>query len=115
MYLLNTNFKIMKKIKLREQSMVYSFFAFVYIVLVSLIMSNGSKLFGESDRGILAPVGVLLLLVLSVAVMGLLIFGKAILMYLEGEKKDAVKLVIYNITHLFIITLIYFVILFLIK
>lgn len=101
--------------KLIEQSVFYSICAFIYIILVSLVMTNGDKLFSNDDKGIIAPVGVLLLLVLSVAVMGMLIFGKAILMYLDGEKKDAVKLVVYNIIHLFIITVIYFGILFVTK
>jgi hypothetical protein len=105
----------MKKLKLREQSMLYSFFAFAYIVLVAFFMSNASKLFGNDDKGIIAPIGVLLLLVLSVAVMGMLIFGKAIFIYLEGEKKDAVKLVIYNIICLFLMTLFYFGVLFFTK
>ena len=105
----------LKKLKLREQAMINSFFAFLYIVLVAFFMSNASKMFGNDDKGIIAPIAVLLLLVLSVSVMGILIFGKAILMYLEGEKKDAVKLVIYNVICLFIITAIYFGVLFFTK
>lgn len=101
--------------KLIKQSIFHSLSAFSYIILVVLLISNGNKLFGIDDNGILAPVGILLLLVLSVAIMGMLIFGKAILMYLDNEKKDAIKLVIYNITGLFIITIVYFGILFLIK
>ncbi|HNV97104.1 MAG TPA: hypothetical protein PKL13_02180 [bacterium] len=105
----------MKKIKLREQSIMYSFFAFLYIVLVAFFMSNASKLFGNDDKGIIAPIAVLLLLVLSVAIMGMLIFGKAAFMFLDGEKKDVVKLVIYNIVCLFIMTTLYFGILFFTK
>jgi len=101
--------------KLIKQSILYSVSAFAYIVLVALFMSNASKLFGDDDRGIVAPIAILLLLVLSVSVMGILMFGKAVLMYLNNEKKDAIKLVIYNITGLFIITIVYFGILFLIK
>lgn len=105
--------KISNGLKLREQAIMYSFLAFVYVVLVGLLMNNGSKLFGENDN-VGAP-AVLLLLVLSVAVMGILIFGKAMLMYLDGEKKDAVKLVIYNIICLFTITIFYLGTLFIIN
>ncbi len=101
--------------KLFKQSILYSVSALAYIVLVAFFMNNASRLFGNDDKGIMAPIAVLLLLVLSVSVMGVLMFGKAVLMYLDNNKKDAVKLVIYNIISLFIITIIYFGILFLIK
>ncbi len=101
--------------KLIKQSILCSMSAFAYIILIALFMSNGAKLFGDDDRGIMAPIAVLLLLVLSVSVMGILIFGKAVLMYLDNNKKDAIKLVIYNIISLFIITIVYFGILFFVK
>lgn len=101
--------------KLIKQSVLHSLSAFSYIILVVLMMSNGNKLFGIDDNGILAPVGILLLLVLSVTIMGMLIFGKAILMYFDNNKKDAIKLVIYNIICLFIIAVLYFGMLFLLK
>ena len=97
----------MKKPRLRQQALIYSFFAFLYIVLVSLLMTNGEKLFGNNN--ILAPVGVLLLFVLSAIIMASLIFGKAIIMYLNGDKKDSIKLVIYNIICLFIHIVIHYV------
>lgn len=100
--------------KLIKQSILYSISAFIYIVLVSLVMSNGDKLFGN-DQSILTPIAVLLLLVLSAAIMGMLVFGKAVILYLDGNKKDAVKLAIYNIVCLFIITIIYLGILVIIK
>jgi len=105
----------MKKFKLREQALIQSFSAFVYIIIISLFMSNGEKIFGGGDDNILIPIAILLLLVLSVSVMGLLIFGKSILMYLEGEKKDAIKLTIYTITSLFVITAVYLGILIIIR
>ncbi len=105
----------MKKLKLTELALVNSFSALAYISLVAFFMSNASKLFGGDDKGIIAPIAMLLLLVLSVSVMGILIFGKAILMYLNNDKKDAIKLLIYNIICLFIITMVYFGILFLTK
>ncbi len=105
----------MKKLNLREQAMMYSLFAFLYIVFIVFFMSNGAKIFGNDDGGILAPIGILLLLVLSVSIMGMLIFGKPVLMFLNGERKEAVKLVIYTVISLFTIMVLYFGVLFFVK
>lgn len=49
----------------------------VYITLVALLMFSIQKLFGEKpDPVIIAPIAFLLLLVISAAISGALIFGK---------------------------------------
>lgn len=63
----------------------------IYIVLVAVLMRNTNEIFGNTPS-VLGIVSVLLLLVLSAAISGALIFGKSILLYLEGKKKDAVIL-----------------------
>jgi hypothetical protein len=63
----------------------------------------------------LGPFAVLLLFVLSAAVVGGLLFGHAIYLFLEGKKKDGVKSAIYSIGWLFLITTIIFFVLLLIK
>jgi hypothetical protein len=73
-------------------------------------MYNGEKLFG-SQTNILQPIAILLLLVLSAAVMGLLIFGRPVILYLDGRKKDAFKFLGYTIGSLFLITIIFLAIL----
>ena len=97
-------------LNLKEQSMLYSFFAFLYVIAVSILMNNMEKIF-VYDRSVLIPIAILLLLVLSVTIMVLFIFGKAIMLYLNGDKKEAMKLVIYNVIGLFIITFAYFALL----
>lgn len=106
--------KLSNGLKLREQALTHSFIALLYIVLVSFLLSNGEKLFG-SDKSVLVPIAMLSLLVLSAAIMGILIFGKPIIMYLDGQKKEAVKLTIYTIISMFVITAIFFGILFFVK
>lgn len=103
------------KLKIREQAFINSLLAFIYIILIVLFMNNGAKLFGEDDRGILAPIGILSLLVLSATVMGILIFGKPIMFFIDGNKKDAIKLTTYTIIGFFIITVIYFAFMIIIK
>jgi len=71
--------------------------AAVYIFLVSLVMRNGEKLFGQGDDNILMPFAILLLFSLSAAVVGWLIFGQSVTFFLEGKRKDGVSAAVYNI------------------
>jgi hypothetical protein len=74
----------------------YSFFSalgqVVYILLVVSFMMNASRIFGQQDKGILPGLTFLLLFVFSAALSGALILGKPVLLYLDGEKKDAITL-----------------------
>ena len=88
--------------------------AIAYIFLVSQIMSNGQHLFGNLGTNFIGPFAVLLLFVLSAAVVGGLLFGQAIYLFLENKKKDSVKSAIYSIGWLLLITTIIFLLLFLI-
>ena len=82
-----------------------------YIVLiVSLIFFLGNK-FSGGDETIFAPIAMLMLLVFSVALVGSLIFGRPIIWYLNGKKKDAALLLAYTLGIFFAITLIVFLIL----
>ncbi len=65
---------------------------FVYVSLVAWFMFNGEHLFGGDGKSFLIPVFMLMLFVLSAAITGSLVLGKPILMYLDGQKKEAVKL-----------------------
>lgn len=68
-----------------------------YISLVSAFMFNAEKIFGGTDT-VLAPVLILSLFVTSALICGLLVFGKAIVDYLEDKKVDmAVKKVLFTL------------------
>lgn len=77
--------------------------AVLYVLLVSIFMTQAEKIFGPEDT-ILSPVVFLLLLVFSVSIMGLTIFGRSIMWYLDGQKKEAVKLLFYKLAYLFVFT-----------
>jgi len=64
---------------------------FIYIALVGTLMQNGDKLFGKTDTFI-TPIAVLLLFTLSAIVVGGLVLGKPLMLYLDGKKKEAVTL-----------------------
>ncbi len=93
--------------KIIKNALVNSSIAVLYIAVVVAIMANmeNGKI-GQANNNILSGVVVLLLFVLSAAVMGITIFGRPILWYLDGFKKEAVKLVLYTIGLLFVILVI---------
>ena len=76
-----------------KQSFLYSLGAGVYTVLVGIFMSNADRWFGSANSlsGIIA---VLILFSLSALVVGGLLVGKPITLYLDGKKKDAVWMII---------------------
>ena len=79
-----------------------------YIVLVvSFIFSL--RTFSEENDIIIIPIAMLLLFVCSAAITGFLVFGKPIMLYIDGKKKEAVYLLGYTIGILFLITLISFI------
>jgi hypothetical protein len=66
---------------------------FIYISAVSWMISNTKNLFGNvPEPNFLIPVFMLLLFVVSAAITGSLVFGKPLLMYIDGEKKGSLKL-----------------------
>ena len=82
-----------------------------YVVfVVSLIFSLGNK-FSGGDETIFIPIAMLMLLVFSVAFVGSLIFGRPIIWYLNGKKKEALSLLFYTMGIFFAITLIAFLLL----
>jgi hypothetical protein len=85
--------------KIIRQSLPYSGLVILYIAVVATVMQNAPRLFGQMV-GILAPIVILMLLVVSASVVGLLIFGKPVMLYLDGKKREAVSLVIYIVGNL---------------
>lgn len=65
-----------------------------YIAMVVSFLTNAQFFLGELEGGILGGMLFLLTFVISVAMMGLLIFGQAIMWYLDGAKAEAVHLVL---------------------
>jgi hypothetical protein len=105
----------MKDIKLVKLAALNSLGVLVYVFLVSLFMNNAEKVFGKVDNKFFAPVIFLLLFILSALTTGFLILGKPLMLYLDGAKKEAVKLLFYTGSSIFIILIILGVGLFLFK
>lgn len=99
----------MEKSKLVLRSFYDSLGAAVYIALVAIFLSNTQNLFGAEEKKIfLIPLAMLLLFVLSAAVVGGLILGKPILLYLDGEKKAGIQLFLHSVAWLFGFTILAF-------
>ncbi|MFA6136063.1 MAG: hypothetical protein WC705_01775 [Candidatus Paceibacterota bacterium] len=98
--------------KIIKNALVSAVLAVLYIGLVATVMTNIEKLFGEGDpKTVLVPMSFLILFVFSAALMGIIILGKPILWYLDGFKKEAVKLVFYTLGFLFMFLVVAFLVL----
>lgn len=100
----------MEKSKLVKTSIVNAILTIVYVFLVSLLIFKGNELFGKMDN-LIGPFAFLLLFTLSAAVVGSLIFGKPVFLYLDGKKKGAIWLLLYTILWLLVATIILLLIL----
>ena len=87
-----------------KQSLIHSAFAVLYVAAVVTFMQNAERFLGSDAENPAAPVAFLLLLVVSAATMGMLIFGKPVMMYLDGKKREAVTMACYTISSLAAIT-----------
>ena len=70
--------------------------AVVYIFLVSQLMLNGEKIFGNTNNAI-GPFVVLLLFSLSAAVVGGLVFGESAILFFENKREKGIRAAIYSI------------------
>lgn len=90
--------------KLFSQSALHSLGVLVYVYLLVSFMNNAQRLFGN-DHPPMTGVVVLLVFILSALITGSLVLGKPIMMYLDGKKAEAVKMVFYTGASLFVLLL----------
>ncbi|MEK7615085.1 MAG: hypothetical protein AAB431_01720 [Patescibacteria group bacterium] len=91
--------------KILKQSLSFAALAVLYVALVATVMTNAQKLFSDIDKSVFAPIVFLLMLVVSVATMGLLIFGKPVMLYIDGKRREAVMMVICTVASLAFFTI----------
>ena len=80
-----------------------------YVSLVGFSMFYSGKLNFVKEPTPFIPIFMLMLLVFSVALVGTLMFGKPILWYLDGKKKEALELLMYTLGIFFGIVMLAFV------
>ncbi|MEK7195007.1 MAG: hypothetical protein AAB667_02015 [Patescibacteria group bacterium] len=66
--------------------------AAVYIGLVAVVMFYGSRVVAETNDSIIAPIAMISLFTLSVAVMGYLFLYQPFQLYFDNNKRGAIKL-----------------------
>lgn len=80
----------MKNRDLVIKSLLSSLGVLVYTSLVATLMFNASKVFGMVSS-LLIPVFLLLLFIVSACITGALVLGYPIVLFLNGQKKQAIK------------------------
>lgn len=88
--------------------------AALYIFLVSQLMQNGSKLFGEKDNAF-TPFFVLMLFSLSAAVVGGLVFGLSVKLFMDGKKQESITAAFYSVGWLSVFAVFSMILLILVK
>jgi len=83
-------------------------------VIASLIFFLGQGFLGGKDT-VLAPISMLMLFVFSAALTGSLVFGRPILWYLDGKKREALALLFSTLSLLSAVTVLAFLLLVLIQ
>jgi len=85
----------------------------LYIIAISLVLFYVPKTFEPDKAGtVFIPIIMLSLLVFSAALTGSLVFGRPIIWYLDGNKKEAISLLAYTLGIFLIITFAVFFLLF---
>ena len=98
----------MTKFQLIQKSFLQALGILVYVTLVAWLPTNR---FGESlPQNILTPITILLLLVVSVAIVGMLMFAKPVTLYLDGQKTEAIRLAVYTVLWLAAFTFVFLIV-----
>jgi hypothetical protein len=87
----------------------------IYIFLLAVFFNGANDWFGKADKNIITPVAALMLFVFSALVTGGLVLGKPIMLYLDGQKKEGVKLLFFTGIGIFILMSLVFTVLLIMK
>lgn len=79
----------------------------MYIILVAAFMFSIQDIAPKEDT-IFVIASVLLLFVCSAAITGFLVFGKPVMLYIDGKKRESIRLLGYTVGIIFFITLLIF-------
>ena len=81
----------------------------LYTSGVAWVLFNGPRIFGRMTS-FWAPLAVLMLFVVSATIVGSLVLGRPILLYLDAKKNEALRFFGYTVGWLAILTLIVFLV-----
>lgn len=69
----------------------------LYVFIIGFLFNSAGHIFGNTPDNTLMPVAFLLLFMISATITGGLVLGRPLLWYLDGKKKDALKLFGYTL------------------
>ena len=95
--------------KIIKRAFINAIATTAYIIIIALFMYYLQANSPEKTATVFIPIAMLLLFVFSAAFTGFLVFGKPIMLYLDGKKKEAISLVGYTLVILFILTILAFI------
>lgn len=95
-----------------KNPIINAFSAATYIVLVVSVMNVITQPLRNKPDTFLAPITVLFMLTLSVAVMAFLFFYQPLMLFIEGKKKNAVDLFVKTVGIFAALTIIILILLF---
>jgi len=98
-----------------KKGIINSLGVLVYVFLLSLFMSQANNWFGAKDQDIITPVAVLMLFIFSALITGGLVLGNPLVLYLDGKRKEAIRLLFITGISLFVLMSIVFIVLLLLK
>jgi len=82
----------------------------VYVVLVVSVISNAERIF-KNESEFFIPIAMLMLFVTSATIVGTLVLGRPLALYLDNKKTEAVKFLFETVGYLIMFTVIAFVVL----
>lgn len=83
----------------------------LYVILIASFIFSLRSFFPEAEDNLIIPISMLLLFVCSAAITGFLVFGKPVMLYIDGKKREAVSLLGYTLGILVLLTLVSFIVL----
>lgn len=99
----------MEKNRIIYLSLGHALATATYVVIVAFFMSAADDLMKEASNSVVI-IGMLLLFTVSAAITGLLVFGRPVYLFLEGNKKEAIHFALYTVGWLLVLTIVYFLI-----
>lgn len=87
--------------KIVQTALLNSLGVAVYTGLVAALMNSAESIFGKMSD-VVGPMAFLLLFVFSALIVGILILGKPLMLYLENNKKSALQILGYEVVFIFV-------------
>jgi hypothetical protein len=99
-----------RSLGLSVQAFLHSAGVMAYIAFIAFLMTNAENWIGSMNT-LLGPIAFLMLFTLSAAIVGMLVFGRPVMLYLDGKRKEAMNFVGATVGFLFIEALVIFIVL----